>query len=210
MPLNLRHCPTQLDSLAYAEIAGSERGALSGSPSAALMGGTKMDLTTDLFGQSLFTPILLCPTSHQKRFHPEGELAMAHGAAAAKAVMVVADHSSYLVNEIAQILTQAKTPFWYQVYLEPDVNQVRRRVQQAVSAGCKALCVTVGTVPQGTALTAGVDWSAIDRLRQGIGVPVLLKGVMSPEEARKAVAAGLQGIVVSNFSGRSLTPLTDQ
>jgi 4-hydroxymandelate oxidase len=197
----------KLDSLTYAEIAGGDRGAferITFRPRL-MVDSTKMDLTTGLFGQALFTPILVGPTSQQKRFHPEGELAMARGALAAKAVMVVADHSSYPIKEIAQIFTQAKTPFWYQVYLEPDMNQVRERVQQAISAGCKALCVTVGTVPPAPELTAGINRSAIDRLRQGLGVPVLLKGVMSPEEAQKAIAAGLQGIVVSNYSGRPLT-----
>jgi isopentenyl diphosphate isomerase/L-lactate dehydrogenase-like FMN-dependent dehydrogenase len=47
----------------------------------------------------------------------------------------------------------------------------------------------------------GVDWSAIDRLRQGIRVPVLLKGIMSAEEARTAVERGIAGIVVSNHGG---------
>jgi 4-hydroxymandelate oxidase len=50
-----------------------------------------------------------------------------------------------------------------------------------------------------------VSWSAIDQLRQGIGVPFLLKGIMSPEEAQSAVQKGVQGIVVSNYGGL-LTP----
>jgi isopentenyl diphosphate isomerase/L-lactate dehydrogenase-like FMN-dependent dehydrogenase len=49
-----------------------------------------------------------------------------------------------------------------------------------------------------------MDWSAIDRLRKGIAVPLVLKGVMNPEEARKAVASGVEGIVVSNFAVRSI------
>lgn len=48
------------------------------------------------------------------------------------------------------------------------------------------------------------DWAVIDRLRQGLTVPVLLKGIMSPEEAQTAVQRGVQGIVVSNHGGRYL------
>jgi len=201
----------KLDSLTWAEIAGSERGAfdrITFRPRLAI-DSRQMDLTTELFGQSLFTPILIGPLSRQKRFHPEGELAMARGASAAKAVMVVADRSSYPVDQIA---AQAKTPLWYQVYEDPDINQVRTRVERAVGAGCKVLCVTLGNEPANetanetprSPLTAGVDWSAIDRLRKGLAVPVVLKGVMSPEEARKAVASGVQGIVVSNYAARSV------
>ena len=52
-----------------------------------------------------------------------------------------------------------------------------------------------------------LDWPYIDRLRQQIEVPVLLKGIMSPEEARTAVEKGIQGIVVSNHGGRFVTGL---
>ena len=54
-------------------------------------------------------------------------------------------------------------------------------------------------------LSAGIDWSALDRLRKGGQRAGRLKGVMSPEEARKAVSAGVQGMVVSNYAARALT-----
>jgi len=197
----------KLDSPTFGEIAGSERSAfdrITFRPRL-MVDSRQMDLTTELFGQSLFTPILIGPLSRQKRFHPEGELAMVRGAAAAKALMVVADRSSDPIDRIA---AQAKTPLWYQVYLEPDTNGVRTRAERAIGAGCKALCVTLGNEIPGSPLTAGVDWSAIDLLRKGTNVPVLLKGVMSPEEARKAVASGVQGIVISNYAARSIPGIT--
>ena len=49
----------------------------------------------------------------------------------------------------------------------------------------------------------GWDWSAIDRFRQGLNVPLLLKGIMSPEEARVAAERGVQGIVISSYAGAS-------
>jgi len=49
----------------------------------------------------------------------------------------------------------------------------------------------------------GVDWKAIDQLRQAIGVPLLLKGILHPDEAQAAVTRGVQGIVVSNYTGRA-------
>jgi 4-hydroxymandelate oxidase len=194
----------KLDSLTFAGIAGSERSAferITFRPRL-LVDSTSMDLTSNLLGQSLYMPILVGPISQQKRYHPEGELAMARGASAAKAPMVIADRSSYPIDQIAAL---AKTPFWYQVYLEPDMKEVRSRVERAIGAGCQALCVTVGTSETAGPLAAGVDWSAINRLRQGVHVPVVLKGVMSPEEAQKAVAMGVEGIVVSNYSTRPLT-----
>lgn len=189
----------KLDRQAFAEIAGSNRAAfdrITFRPRL-MMDATKLELTTAIFGQSLFAPIIVGPASEQKRFHSEGELAMARGASAAKAVMVVSERSSYPIDEIA---SQAKTPLWYQVF--PSANMIER-AQQAVKAGCKAICVTIGTsTPE---RTAGVDWSAIERLRQAVNLPVLLKGAMSAEEAQRALGIGLQGIVISNYTPLPIT-----
>jgi len=176
-----------LSAAAFAEIAGSERGALERITfrPRMMVNTTHLDLTTELFGQSLFAPILVGPTGGQKRYHPEGELATVRGAAAAKTAMVVSSGASYPMKEIA---AQPATTLWYQVHPEADTAAQRRRIDEAVALGCKALCITIG----------GADWSAIDRFRQGLRIPVVLKGIMSPEEALSAIGKGIDGIVVSS------------
>ena len=204
----------KLGSAAYAAITGSDRkpfDRMTFRPRT-MVNTLKLDLSCELFGETMFSPILVGPTSNQKRFHPEGELAMARGASTAKAVMVVSTRSSYPIEEIA---SQAGTPLWYQIYPEPDEAAVMTRVKQAVRAGCQAVCITVGTpyAPSGLAgppklgklpvmANPSLDWPYIVRLRQQIEVPVLLKGIMSPEEAHMVVEKGVQGIVVSNHGGR--------
>jgi isopentenyl diphosphate isomerase/L-lactate dehydrogenase-like FMN-dependent dehydrogenase len=46
-----------------------------------------------------------------------------------------------------------------------------------------------------------LNWNVIDQLRQGLSVPFVLKGIMTPEEAEAAVKHGVQGIVVSDYGG---------
>jgi isopentenyl diphosphate isomerase/L-lactate dehydrogenase-like FMN-dependent dehydrogenase len=181
-----------LSAAAFAEIAGSDRSALERITfrPRMMVNTTQLNLTTELFGQSLFAPILVGPTGEQKRFHPEGELATVRGASAAKTAMVISGHASYPIKEIA---AQSATTLWYQVHPEPDTDAQRRRIDEAVELGCKALCITIG----------GTDWSAIDRLRQGLRVPIVLKGIMSPEEARAAIGKGIDGIVVSSHGGQA-------
>jgi isopentenyl diphosphate isomerase/L-lactate dehydrogenase-like FMN-dependent dehydrogenase len=176
-----------LSAAAFAEIAGGDRSALERITfrPRMMVNTTHLDLTIELFGQSLYAPILVGPTGGQKRYHAEGELAMVRGASAAKAAMVVSSGASYPLKEIA---AQSKTTLWYQVHPEADAAAERRRIDEAVELGCKALCITVG----------GTDWSAIDRLRQGLKIPVVLKGIMTPEEARAAIGKGIDGIVVSS------------
>jgi isopentenyl diphosphate isomerase/L-lactate dehydrogenase-like FMN-dependent dehydrogenase len=46
------------------------------------------------------------------------------------------------------------------------------------------------------------DWSIFDWLRSVTKLPIVIKGVLRPEDARKAVSVGLDGIIVSNHGGR--------
>jgi 4-hydroxymandelate oxidase len=49
-----------------------------------------------------------------------------------------------------------------------------------------------------------LTWEAIAWLRSRTRLPVLVKGLLSPDDAALAVAAGVAGIVVSNHGGRQL------
>lgn len=165
---------------------------------------SNLDLTIDLFGDSYFAPILVGPASNQNRFHPQGELAMAEGASAGKAAMVVSDHSDHSIEQIAD---KAPSSLWYQVYPEADAAALIARVRQAASAGCKAVCLTVGSPASDNSFVA--DWDYVDRIRQAADVPFLLKGVLSPDEARTAADKGVSGIIVSNHGGKSVPGVAD-
>src|ERR1700712_2224599 len=108
----------KLDSLTYALVATGGRKALDRITlrPRVMVNTTKLDLTLDLFGLQMFAPILIGPVAQQKRFHPEGEIAMVRGAAAAKALTVVSDRASQPLDQIAAL---CKAGFWYQIYAEP-------------------------------------------------------------------------------------------
>jgi 4-hydroxymandelate oxidase len=54
------------------------------------------------------------------------------------------------------------------------------------------------------AMSAEFSWEHIDWLRQTTTMPILLKGVLHPEDARIAVSHGVDGLLVSNHGGRQL------
>ena len=56
----------------------------------------------------------------------------------------------------------------------------------------------------GAQMDTGLDWEALARLRDRWPQRLVLKGVMHPADAEKAVALGLDGIVVTNHGGRQL------
>ena len=166
-----------------------------------------LDLTCTLFGDQHFTPIIVGPMADQKRFHAEGEVAMARGASAAKAAMVVSSDSSVPLAAIAQAAT---TPLWLQVYAgSPKVKDV---LAEAGAARARAVIVTVnaGSSASGpaTPASARIDWAAIDAVVKGTSLPVIVKGITSPQDAKEAVARGAKGVVVSNYRGGDAAALT--
>ena len=51
------------------------------------------------------------------------------------------------------------------------------------------------------------SWADIEWLRSQTSLPLLLKGISHPDDAERAIACGVDGIVVSNHGGRTLDTL---
>lgn len=182
-----------LPAAVFETIAGTERQALDriSLRSRMLIPTQNMDLSVDLFGDKLFTPIMIGPVSDQKRYHADAELGTVRGAAAGQAAVVISSRSSVPIEQLA---AEARSPLWYQVWTESDASA---QIKRAVSAGVRAVVVTLGPT-QGGAPGGTPNWAAIEALQRGAGVPLLVKGVLTPAVARLAVQRGVQGIIVSN------------
>ncbi len=199
-----------------------------------------LDTRLTLFGQELEFPILLAPTAYHRVMHAEGEIATVRGAAAAGVTLVA---SAFATTTIEDMGKAARSPLWFQLYVNKDRGFTRDLVQRAESAGCRALCVTVdsplsgmrhrerragfvlppglersnlkGLAAAGTTrrsaegtiynvvLDPALTWKEIEWLRGISRVPVLLKGVLSPDDAVRAAEAGV-GLIVSNHGARLL------
>jgi L-lactate dehydrogenase (cytochrome) len=55
-----------------------------------------------------------------------------------------------------------------------------------------------------TALDPSVTWKDLEWVRRLWKGPLILKGVLDPEDAKEAVATGADGLIVSNHGGRQL------
>ena len=82
------------------------------------------------------------------------------------------------------------------------------------AAAASASATTSGTASRSTSAPArsgvaemfdtGMSWSDVDDIRKRWKGTFLLKGLVHPDEARRAVEHGVDGIVVSNHGGRQL------
>ena len=49
-----------------------------------------------------------------------------------------------------------------------------------------------------------LDWARIAKIREWTKLPVILKGILRPDDAAKAVSEGYDGIIVTNHGGRQI------
>ena len=56
-------------------------------------------------------------------------------------------------------------------------------------------------------LNPGLNWKDIDWLCSTTKVPVILKGILNPEDAARAAGSGIAGLIVSNHGARNLDTL---
>ena len=98
-----------------------------------------VDCSATVLGTAMNAPILVAPSAFQRLAHPEGELAMARGAAAAGTTMVVSTVASVPLEDVAA----TGVPRWFQLYLQRDRGLTEELVHRAEAAGYSALVLTV-------------------------------------------------------------------
>ena len=189
------------------------------------------DLSTTVLGQHLDFPIMIDPAGGHGRAHPEGELATVRAAGAAGTLMIMSISSTKMMEEVA---AQATGPIWFQQYLYRDRSLTAQFAHRAEEAGFTAICVTIDTRAgtkrernlrneykgnlsphyASAGLTSQEQiknlmdlddaWDHLGWLAESIGLPVLVKGVMTAEDARLCVDHGAKAVIVSSHGCRQL------
>ncbi len=175
-------------------------------------GGSPTSLA--LLGEALPSPIGLAPVGYQRLLHPDGERATAAGSG--DHLLVTSARGDCPIEEVAAAKGAGRV-WWHQHYATRQQEVGDRLARRAVEAGARALVLTVDTPYVAVKARQGrlraVDPVAeqrpvvaadIARLAALTGVPVLVKGVLRGDDARRAVDAGAAGIVVSTHGGRQL------
>ncbi|MFD2415762.1 alpha-hydroxy acid oxidase [Amycolatopsis pigmentata] len=98
-------------------------------------------------------------------------------------------------------------------YHRPQRVTARRagfRVPPEVDFGTlRLLGILDGEVPPDARIDRiPLGWGDLDRIRARVQLPLLVKGVLRAEDARRCVDAGVDGVVVSNHGGRQLDCVT--
>ncbi|MDB6145511.1 MAG: alpha-hydroxy-acid oxidizing enzyme [Pseudomonas sp.] len=93
-------------------------------------------------------------------------------------------------------------PRWMKQTLWPDGLPNLGNIERYLPADNRTIAGAAHFI--GAQMDTGLDWNTLARLRDSWPDKLLLKGVLHPADAEKAVALGLDGLVVSNHGGRQL------
>jgi len=186
---------------------------------------TSVTTATTVLGTEVSLPILIAPLALQRMAHEDGELATARAAAAAGTIMCLSSAATSSPAEVAAAAPDA--PRWFQVYVWRSRSITEAAIDEAVANDYSALVLTVDVpyigrrerdlrvdfkVPEHLTVQgdlfannfdAGVSWRDLEWLA-GYGLPVVVKGLLTAEDAKLACEHGAAAIVVSNHGGRQL------
>jgi len=214
------------------------------------VGAAERDLSIELFGLRLPSPIFMAPIGVIGICAQDGhgDLASARAAAATGVPMMVSTLTADPLEDVAAEF--GGTPGFFQLYTPKDRELAASLVRRAETAGYKAVVVTLDTWipgwrprdlatsnfpqlrghclanyfsdpvfraslaqppeenPQAAVLswvqTFGnpLTWDDLPWLRSLTDLPLIVKGICHPDDARRAKDAGVDGIYCSTHGGR--------
>ena len=182
---------------------------------------SSIDTSTEFLGHKLRIPVMLAPVGSLQVFDPGGGAAATQAAAEFGIMHVLSSVTEPTLEETASCVDYPKM---FQLYVHGDWKWIEDIIGRVVEADYKALCVTVDVqhysrrervmverwvqptrrAPRDPYFGAALTWDLVDRIRDLAGLPFMLKGIATVEDALIAVEHGVDVIWVSNHGGRQL------
>jgi len=184
---------------------------------------------SDFFGVKTSSPFLIAPMGGISQFNKKAEHIISEGAEKIKIPYFFPNNSSYLLSEMNPKLK--KKYLFRSLYLDSDLDYCKKNIEEAEKYKCKAIAITVDspvrpvsynktdtghdarkhykkfglkTPKKNSKLATPLNWKTIEHIKKITNTPIILKGILSKEDAKIAESLNIEGIWVSNHGGRNL------
>ena len=182
---------------------------------------SEIDTSTTFMGQKLRIPAILAPIGSLQVFDPAGAVASTQAATEFGIMHAVSSVTEPTLEETA---AATSTPKIFQLYVHGDMKWTEDILGRVKDAGYAALALTVDVAhysrrerpmmtryrpptrraPTNRNYLASLTWETMDMIREIAGLPFMLKGVQTAEDAEIAVRHGVDVIWASNHGGRQI------
>jgi isopentenyl diphosphate isomerase/L-lactate dehydrogenase-like FMN-dependent dehydrogenase len=198
-----------------------------------LCGIESASTATTVLGHEVASPVVVAPVAYQRMAHADGEEGLARAAAAAGSAFCLSTFATTSPADIAaaapgstrflqvyvfrdhgitaELIAEAIDAGFSAVFLTVDLpmpgpRDRERRIHwsfddSSLPSVGRALDSEISALHL---LDPALDWAYLERLVSSTSVPVVVKGVLDPEDAVLAAEHGAAGVVVSNHGGRQL------
>lgn len=187
-------------------------------------------LEKKFLGEKIKFPMIISPVGYMNQYHKNGELDLALGAHEARTFLCLSAVTSVKIDEIMR--KNKKLNLIYQFYSLRPRKWVIDELKKITDLGVKAICIT-GDSPvrsikydimedkhdarkhgriklskaplqQWRSYMSKLNWKDIRWLKKHTKLPIIIKGIMNIEDAKKSFQNGASIIWVSNHGGRTL------
>lgn len=194
---------------------------------------SNIHLPSTIFGHKITCPLGVSPTAMHKLAHPEGELATAEAVNRFGSIMTLSTLSSTPIEEIAgrnptlikwfqlylfvdrqeslKLINRAEAAGFDALVLTVDAAQfgtrradLRNGFHVPASLMANFSQKNDQSIQSLDYIDASIQWSDVEWLCKVTSMRIIIKGILTPEDALLALEYGASGIVVSNHGGRQL------
>jgi glycolate oxidase len=182
---------------------------------------SEIDPSTRFMGQTLRIPAILAPIGSLQVFDRDAAVASTKAATEFGIMHAISSVTDPTLEETA---AATPTPKIFQLYVHGDMKWTEEIIGRVKQAGYAALALTVDVarysrrerpmvtryqpptrrVPVDRKYLASLTWETMDLIKEMAGLPFMLKGVQTAEDAEIAVQHGVDYIWVSNHGGRQI------
>ena len=187
---------------------------------------SRIDCSGSFLGKRMRLPVMLAPIGGLESIVEGGAAAAARGAAQFGVPQML---SSVCKPGLEATAAAAETVRVFQLYVRGDDAWVDDHVKRARDHGYTAFCLTVdvamysrrerdligrfvkpwrATAPAGSNYQSGLSWDQVKRYKDKFGdkhgLPLIIKGIATAEDAAIAAQHGVEAVYVSNHGGRQL------
>ncbi|KAG8183461.1 hypothetical protein JTE90_002843 [Oedothorax gibbosus] len=193
---------------------------------------SRNQINSSTLGIEVDFPIGASPVALQRLAHPDGELATVKGLSNFKTIMILSNFASTLIEDVGKAAEGTLLQLWMQVYLYKDRRVTLDIVRRAERSGFKAFVTTVdapvhafitcnaraksfslnasvvnvdaSVVGNGDVSDLSLTFEDITWLKSQTKLPIIVKGILNGNDAKRAILAGASAIMVSNHGGRQM------
>jgi len=185
---------------------------------------SRIDPSTTFLGSRLRIPVFLAPVGSLSLIHAKGaHLALASASRFGTLMFLSSVNGTMEVEEGAKL---AGENLVFQLYVRGDDSWVEEHLERLAGLKVSGFCLTVDIAyysrrerdlfnryrppgreageREGFRHQAALTWDFVDRVRERLQVPLVIKGIATAEDAGLAIEHGADVVYVSNHGGRQL------